>query len=85
MAKGRRGNRPKGVILYGQDTTDRTGTPHRSRDRINLFSRGWRVTDDVIPSAVELRVLNLDFGQVGFGNLDAGGVDVGIELAKNFQ
>jgi hypothetical protein len=42
-------------------------------------------TDDVIPFAVELRVIDLDFGQVSFGDLDAGGVDVGVELATNLQ
>jgi len=42
-------------------------------------------TDDVIPFAVELRVIDLDIGQVSFGDLDAGGVDVGAELATNLQ
>lgn len=42
-------------------------------------------TDYVIPFTVKLRVLDLDFGQVGFGDLAAGGVDVGVELAMNLQ
>ena len=55
----------------------------RNRDRINFL--GMARTDDVIPFAVELRVIDLDFGQVSFGDLDAGGVDVGAELATNLQ
>ena len=55
----------------------------RNRDRINFL--GMARTDDVIPFAVELRVIDLDIGQVSFGDLDAGGVDVGAELATNLQ
>jgi hypothetical protein len=53
--------------------------------RPNNFFFVMARTDDVIPFFVELRVLYLDFGQVGPGYLDAGGVDVGVELATYLQ